>query len=87
MALAIDKAYTAAALAAPTHVWQESTQPGGDDWGMQTSLAGRLIVYPGGLPLVEDGHIVGALGVSGGEGTQDLACARQAIADAGLTSR
>ncbi|MEX0985192.1 MAG: hypothetical protein WD096_09100 [Actinomycetota bacterium] len=31
---------------------QQSTQPGGPDWGLHTSLGGRLTVYPGGLPIV-----------------------------------
>lgn len=83
-ALAIDKAFTAAAFAAPTDAWQHSTQPGGADWGMITSRGGRLTVYPGGVPILCDSVVVGAIGVSGGEGCQDADCARAGIKGAGL---
>jgi uncharacterized protein GlcG (DUF336 family) len=55
--IAIDKAFTAAAFAAPTDAWQHSTQPGGADWGMHTSLSGRLTVYPGGVLSGADGNL------------------------------
>jgi uncharacterized protein GlcG (DUF336 family) len=35
------------------------------------------MIFAGGIPLQRDGRIVGAVGVSGGEGQQD-----QAVADA-----
>jgi uncharacterized protein GlcG (DUF336 family) len=82
--LAIDKAFTAAAFGAPTDSWQQSTQPGGADWGMHTSLGGRLTVYPGGLPILAEGDVVGAVGVSGGEGDQDADCARSGVSSIGL---
>lgn len=84
--LAVDKAFTAAALGAPTETWQQSTQPGGADWGLHTSLGGRLTVYPGGLPIVVGDDIVGAVGVSGGEGRQDADCARSGIESVGLAA-
>lgn len=34
----------------------------------------------GGIPLVEDGKLVGAIGVSGGTGSQDEACAKAGVA-------
>jgi uncharacterized protein GlcG (DUF336 family) len=82
--IAIDKAYSAVACAAPTHQWAESTMPGGADWGMSTALDGRMVVYPGGMPIVSAGDVVGGLGVSGAEGHQDLECATAALADHGL---
>lgn len=69
--LAIDKAFSAAAMAAPTDAWAETTAPGGPDWGMSTALGGRMVVYPGGLPLFHGGELLGGLGVSGAEGHQD----------------
>ncbi|MGH3258650.1 MAG: GlcG/HbpS family heme-binding protein [Streptosporangiaceae bacterium] len=69
--LAIDKAFSAAAMAAPTDAWAQSTTPGGADWGMSTALGGRMVVYPGGLPLFYKGELLGGLGVSGAEGQQD----------------
>ena len=43
-----------------------------------------MVVYAGGLPIFADGELVGGLGVSGGTGEQDEACARAAIAASGL---
>ena len=84
MKLAVDKAYTAVLWQTPTGVFMSSTQPGGDDWGFNTSTDGRIVVYAGGLPVFDGEELCGALGVSGGTGEQDEACARQALAATGL---
>jgi uncharacterized protein GlcG (DUF336 family) len=84
MALATDKAYTAVLWETPTGEFMKSTQPGGPDWGFNTTTGGRVVVYAGGLPILEDGGLIGGLGVSGGTGEQDEACARAALAAAGL---
>ena len=75
MPLAIDKAYTAAAVEAPTGAWTVTTQPGGEDWGFNSALGGRIIVLPGGEPLFHQGMIIGGVGISGGSGAQDQQCA------------
>lgn len=82
--IAMDKAYTAVAFAAPTDEWALSTQPGGADWGMSTALGGRMVVYPGGLPVIGNGEPLGGLGVSGGTGYEDKMCALSALQSAGL---
>ncbi len=82
--LAIDKAFSAAAMAAPTDAWAEATTPGGPDWGMSTALGGRMVVYPGGLPLFHDGQLLGGLGVSGAEGHQDKSYAAASVRGAHL---
>ncbi len=82
--LATDKAFTAAALRQPTETWAVSTQPGGDDWGLSTTLGGRLVVFAGGLPVRVDGQVVGGLGVSGSAGSVDRACAVAGLHQAGL---
>jgi len=84
MTLAVDKAYTAVLWQTPTGEFMASTQPGGVDWGFNTTTGGRVVVYAGGLPLWEDGRLVGGIGVSGGTGEQDEACASAAVAVAGL---
>ena len=84
MALAVDKAYTAVLWEMPTGEFMASTQPGGPDWGFNTTTGGRVVVYAGGLPIVEEGSLIGGLGVSGGTAEQDEACARSALAAAGL---
>jgi uncharacterized protein GlcG (DUF336 family) len=84
MALAVDKAYTAVLWQVPTGEFLQSTQPGGADWGFNTTTGGRVVVYAGGLPIFAGGELVGGLGVSGGTGEQDEACARAALAAAAL---
>jgi uncharacterized protein GlcG (DUF336 family) len=82
--LAIDKAFTAVAVGLATDVWADSTQPGGTDWGFNTTLGGRIVVFGGGLPIVYDGDVIGGLGVSGAAAVQDKACAEAGLRAAGL---
>jgi uncharacterized protein GlcG (DUF336 family) len=77
--LAVSKAETAVMTLAPTRTWFDSTQPGRADWGMNLALAGRFNAMPGGAPISIAGDIVGGLGVSGGEASQDVACASAAL--------
>jgi glc operon protein GlcG len=84
MVLAVDKAYTAVLWQMPTGEFMESTQPGGADWGFTSTSGGRIVVYAGGLPLFAGDGLIGAVGVSGGTGEQDEACAKAAMATAGL---
>jgi uncharacterized protein GlcG (DUF336 family) len=82
--LAVDKAWTAVACGRPTEAWTAATQPGGSDWGFNTTLGGRVVVFPGGVPVVVDGEVVGGLGVSGAPPAVDKACAEAGLAAAGL---
>ena len=84
MVLAVDKAYTAVLWQTPTGEFMESTKPGGADWGFTSTSGGRIVVYAGGLPLFAGDGLIGAVGVSGGTGEQDEACARAAMAATGL---
>ena len=84
MTLAVDKAYTAVLWQTPTSEFMASTQPGGADWAFNTTTGGRIVVYAGGLPLFETGGLIGGLGVSGGTGEQDEACASAAVSALGL---
>lgn len=82
--LARDKAYTAVLWGAPTGGFMRSTQPGGEDWGFQSTSGGRVVVYAGGLPILAGDAVAGGLGVSGGTGEQDEQCARRALQAVGL---
>jgi uncharacterized protein GlcG (DUF336 family) len=82
MRLAVDKAYTAALWQMPSGDLHESSQPGGADWGVTSTEGGRVVVYAGGFPILADGALAGAIGVSGGTSEQDAACARAAMRDA-----
>jgi uncharacterized protein GlcG (DUF336 family) len=73
MRLAVGKAYTAVSWATPSGEFARSTQPGGDDWGWNTTDS-RIVVYAGGIPLLVDGELVGAIGASGGTAAEDEEC-------------
>jgi glc operon protein GlcG len=87
MSLAVDKAFTAVAFGHPTGNWAQSSGPGGSDWGLDGTLGGRAIVFPGGLPVFAGGALIGAVGVSGAASVVDEQCARQAIGACGFESR
>lgn len=73
MRLAEGKAYTAVLWGTRTGDFTESTQPGGADWGWNTT-DDRVVVYAGGIPLIVNGQLVGGLGASGGAADEDEAC-------------
>jgi uncharacterized protein GlcG (DUF336 family) len=73
MQLAVGKAFTAVSWATPSGEFSKSTQPGGDDWGWNTTDP-RVVVYAGGIPLLVDGEVVGAIGASGGAASEDEEC-------------
>jgi cob(I)alamin adenosyltransferase len=73
MRLAEGKAYTAVLWGTRTGDFTESTQPGGADWGWNTT-DDRIVVYAGGIPLLVGGQLVGGLGASGGAADEDEAC-------------
>jgi uncharacterized protein GlcG (DUF336 family) len=83
LALATGKAYTAALWGVRTGEFSASTQPGGADWGFNTTDP-RIVVYAGGVPLYAGGELVGALGASGGTAEEDEACVLAAAAAAGF---
>lgn len=74
-----NKAYTAAALDMPTHELADSTQPGGSLYGLQNTDQGRMVIFGGGYPLIRDGEVVGAIGVSGGAVDQDMDVAEAGV--------
>jgi uncharacterized protein GlcG (DUF336 family) len=73
--IAMGKAYTARAFNMSTKELAPLCQPGEPLFGIHASNNGRLIVFPGGIPLTRDGEVVGAIGVSGGAVEQDQAVA------------
>jgi len=71
--VAIDKARSAARFKRPTKAFQDVLAAGGE--GMRLLALQGAIPVEGGLPLVSDGKIVGAIGLSGGTSAQDGQCA------------
>ena len=78
--IAINKAYTARAFNISTGDLADNAQPGSQFYGIAATNHSRVVIFAGGLPLSRDGQVVGAVGVSGGEGKQDRAVADAAAA-------
>jgi uncharacterized protein GlcG (DUF336 family) len=68
VALAQRKAETAARFRRPTKVFEDTVSGGGL---RLLSVASDIIALEGGVPLIEHGHVVGAIGVSGMQSFQD----------------
>lgn len=77
-----DKAYTAASFGMATHAWYEFIK---DDPPLLHGITHtpRLVVFGGGFPIVQEGEMVGAIGVSGGHYSHDMECARAGLAAIG----
>lgn len=84
LSLAENKAVTAVSFGHPTAAWTQSSAPGGSDWGLAHTLEGRAIVFPGGVPAYSNGHLIGAIGVSGAASVVDAECAEHAVLTTGL---
>lgn len=81
--IAVDKARTAAGFGFPTSAWAGIV---GDDELLRIGLNQRpgLVMFGGGLPIVEAGRRIGGIGVSGGSAAQDETCAAAGLAALGL---
>ncbi|CAM3768613.1 GlcG/HbpS family heme-binding protein [Bordetella tumulicola] len=77
--IAQDKAYTSSATGLPTHMWHEYIK---EDAPLLHGIVHtpRFIVFGGGFPIKENGNVIGAIGLSGGHYSQDMECARAALA-------
>jgi glc operon protein GlcG len=67
--LAIEKARTAALFRRPTKLFQDSVAAGGE--GLRLLRLTGAIPIDGGVPIIIDGKVIGAVGVSGGSGDED----------------
>ena len=70
IAIAEHKARAAVSFRRPTKVFEDGIQR--SDFKYQLTLDG-VIASRGGIPLIEDGKLIGAIGCSGGAGSQDEA--------------
>ncbi|TXK42353.1 heme-binding protein [Nonomuraea sp. C10] len=81
--IAIAKAFTAAGHQRDTHLFNEPPNgpalPGNEAFGISHMHPGRFAVFVGGFPIVHEGQVVGAVGVSGGNGEQDKAVGAAAL--------
>ena len=72
--IAIDKARSAARFKRPTKALQDVLAAGGV--GLRMLALQGAVPVDGGVPLLMDGKIVGAIGLSGGSSDQDGQCAK-----------
>jgi uncharacterized protein GlcG (DUF336 family) len=84
--IAIDKAYTAVSFGLPTSQWHNALQQHSEAVREGIVLRPRFVAFGGGLPVVENGQRIGAIGVSGGSEHQDEVCAQAGLAAIGLSS-
>lgn len=81
--ISIDKAYTAAGFGFPTGKWMDEIR---DLPQLREGIVhrDRLVIFGGGFPIVVDGKVIGAIGVSGGSEEQDEQCASAGLRALGL---
>ncbi|MEK8031752.1 heme-binding protein [Ideonella sp. DXS29W] len=79
--VAIDKAWTAASFGVGTDVWNRILQ---DGQIAQLAHRPRLVAVAGGCPIVAQGQVVGAIGISGGTAQQDHDAAITALKSLGF---
>jgi len=79
IAIAIDKAFTAAAARNPTSFYNELCRPGSPTFGIHTTHQGRFSIIGGGLPVRSGKAIVGGIGTSSGTPDQDVQVAEAGI--------
>jgi uncharacterized protein GlcG (DUF336 family) len=73
--VAIKKAKTAVLFEMETQVLDNYSKAGADAHGIEFTND-QLVTFAGGIPLRDDGQIIGSIGVSGGQVTQDYAVAQ-----------
>ncbi|KAF2684068.1 DUF336-domain-containing protein [Lentithecium fluviatile CBS 122367] len=78
--IAIDKAFTAAGHRAPTSIYKEMVWPGGPAFGIWNSNNNRFTTIAGGIPILQDGVVVGAIGCSTGMPSEDEEVAKSGVA-------
>lgn len=78
VSIAKDKAYTAAVFGAPTDALSQALK---DNPVLHHGIAIRpgVVLFGGGLPIVENGAVIGAIGVSGGSEDDDRECAKAGV--------
>ena len=69
--IALNKTYTSAAFRMSTAKLGELAAPGGSLYGIQFTNQGKVVIFGGGEPLMWNGEMIGAVGVSGGTAEQD----------------
>lgn len=81
--IAIAKAFTAAGHKRATHKFNQEggpALPGGEAFGIHVMYPGKFAIFVGGFPIEYQGRVIGGVGISGGNGKQDIAVGEAALA-------
>ncbi len=80
--IAEDKAFTSASHRIATHALWDFIK---NDPPLQHGFPSypRIVVFGGGYPIIEEGRVIGAIGVSGGHYSDDMEVARAGLAAIG----
>jgi uncharacterized protein GlcG (DUF336 family) len=76
--VSIEKAKSAALFRRPTKAFQDTLAAGGE--GLRILRLSGAVPVEGGIPLIVDGKIIGAIGASGGSSDQDGKTAQAGVA-------
>jgi uncharacterized protein GlcG (DUF336 family) len=81
--IAIAKGFTASGHKRSTHLFNTPPNgpalPNNEAYGIQLMFPGRFAIFVGGFPIVVNGEVVGGVGISGGNGEQDIAVGTAAL--------
>lgn len=83
------KAWTAAAFQRPTEMVRAITLPNlsNNAYGLQHTDS-RMCIVTGGVPIIDaEGNFLGAIGVAGGSGQDDVDCSMAAFEELGFETR
>ncbi len=80
--VAIDKAWTASSFGFATHVWNDYVTS--DPKVAPLAHRPRMVAVGGGYPIVENGKLIGGIGISGGNYQQDQEAAAAALRHLGF---
>ncbi|RUS45219.1 heme-binding protein [Cohnella sp. AR92] len=73
--LAMAKAFTASGHKRSTHLFNQPGGPAtvtGEAFGIHAMMPGKFAIFVGGFPVVVNGEVIGGIGISGGNGEQDI---------------
>lgn len=77
--IAVNKAWTAASAKRASHDYSHLAGVGGPSFGLNTTNDGKFTIIGGGLPIVVNGEVIGAVGCSTGTPEEDRQVAESAI--------
>jgi len=76
--IALNKTFTSVGFKMSTEQLGKLSQPGEPLYGIQFTNEGKVIIFGGGEPLMAGNTMIGAVGVSGGNASQDTCLAAKA---------